>query len=166
MKGVLTIAVTAVVSSVATVALMRALPDAHASAPRQDKEFSAERFVLVDGKGDPKAFLASNKNGEPFVAMLDGHGKVRIVMGTKDDMPTLSFTDSKGRAVISLAVTKDDRPALEMGDSKGQTLMSLGVVDSDHVRFVLLDKNAKPKASLHVEKGKGLLELNGSKRED
>jgi hypothetical protein len=158
MKNVLTIVLTAAVSSAATFALMRAVPDAHAAAPRQeppspclhapsglagfgaqDKEYRGEKFVLVDGKGEVKAVLATDKNGKPVFAMVDGNGKARISLAiTKDDTPALGFTDSKDRAIIGLAVTDDDDAA-----------------------FTLSDKKGKVQAALSVEGGTGKLHLNG-----
>ncbi len=142
MKNVLTIVLTAVVSSAATFALVRAVPDAHAAAP-QDKEYRGEKFVLVDGKGEVKAVLATDKNGKPVLAMVDGNGKARISIAiTKDDTPALGFTDSKDRAIIGLAVTDDDDAA-----------------------FTLSDKKGKVQAALSVEGGTGKLHLNGEVRD-
>jgi hypothetical protein len=61
----------------------------------------ADKFMLEDERGKPRAILAMYKGG-PTLAMLDEKGRFRAILRVRKDGPVeLTLNDLKGRPVWS-----------------------------------------------------------------
>lgn len=143
MKTTAAAAIAGALASFLTLTSAGWLGEAAGATPRQDKEVRAQKFVLVNDKGDVKAVLATDKNSRPVFALVDGNGKVRLSIAiTREDLPGIGLTDSRGRSIIGLAVTQEDDAAFTLSDDKG-----------------------KVQAAISIERGTGKLLLNGEVRD-
>ena len=89
------------------------------------KEVHANRFVLEDEKGKPRAEL-SMINGGPGLILSDEKGNTRVGLSVPKNEPRLELSDEKGktRAVLELDT---DGSRLNLSDEKGTERATLGV---------------------------------------
>ncbi len=82
------------------------------------REMGAKRFVLVDGKGKPRAILGMNKEG-PGLALLDEKGNARASLGLTEVGPVLALLGEGGNSRAILRVTKEG-PGLALLNENGK----------------------------------------------
>ena len=116
--------------------------DAAAAAP---KMMTAQKFMLVDAKGNTRGEFNVTSKGVAQLAVFDGTGTLRAGLGVGvDGAPALGIYGHDGK------------PRVEVG-------LTTGVA-----RVVLFDVNATPQATLGVspdgQSGLGLMDKNGNPR--
>jgi hypothetical protein len=89
------------------------------------KSVEAEKFVLRDSEGRPRAMLHVSREGDPFLEMYDAKGKFRCVLFSKPTETRLSFWDSKGNKQVGVSTDDETGTALHLFNSNGETRMSL-----------------------------------------
>jgi hypothetical protein len=142
------------------------------SLPVQAKVVRAEKFELVDGGGKPRAVLATDPTGQPWLGLKDQSGKNRAVLGLQSDgQPGLILYDQNGKVRAALGIDKFDKsgpPELLLYDQNGTLRVRLYVVDSGQQALVLFDQSGKNRAAMFVDKtgqpGLDLFDQNGKPR--
>lgn len=79
-------------------------------ATRQSKEVVAEKFVLVDDKGNIKAELTSGPEGPRFTFFgnfLGENGKAYVNFNVRKEEAAITFLDAKGRPRITTNLTEE-----------------------------------------------------------
>ena len=107
------------------------------------KTVRAERFELVDAKGNVRGIIATLPDGSPSISLRDSKGvpivaayvssdQAGISVGTDkahawlsyrpDAGASFSLADSNGRPRISFMMTKENKPLIMLLDASGQLL--------------------------------------------
>ena len=94
-----------------------------ASAQEPLDEVWARRFVVVNDRGQPRAFLSDRSGG---LAMSDAAGRVRIALTVEGDSPGLTLCDAAGQARASIGLLSDGSPGLRLTDAVGQACVVVG----------------------------------------
>lgn len=77
----------------------------------QERVLTAERFVLVDSSGNPKAALEVNRDREAGLFLYDGSGRATAsFLENSDAIPSLQFYDERGEPLYRVGV-RDPRGA-------------------------------------------------------
>lgn len=95
------------------------------------REVVAERFVLVDGKGNPKVTLSAGPWG-PVLAFLGDNGRARIVLVSGEDMAGIAFCDPQGVPRMGIALV-GGIAGIAFGDPKGILRMGMALTEKDPV---------------------------------
>jgi len=128
-------------------------------ATSQQKELTAkvvraERFEVVDAKGEVPAVLAVREDGTPYLALFDADEEVRAILAVLPSAtPDLYLCDADGKPRASLAVWEDG-PSLRLRDAKGKDRAVLGTTSTKTIKtgvvhqrpessLVLLDKDGE-----------------------
>lgn len=114
------------------------------------KVVEAERFVLRDTTGKPRARLSLLPDGGTGLTLFDQNGKARAGLGLlPDGWPALTLVDQNGKLRAKLSLLPDGRPALTLADQneKPRALLSLYQPDGGPA-LDLFDQNEKPRAVL------------------
>ena len=104
------------------------------------KEVRANRFVLVDKNGTPRAWMGmvmgmpklslDDENGTPRAVLamsrlnlLDMNGKTRIVLGVSKNGPVVGLSDENSKPRARLIASKNG-PMLDLYDKNGKPIWS------------------------------------------
>jgi len=144
------------------------------------KVVRAERFEVVDAKGEVRAVLAVREDGTPHLALFDADGQVRAIVavlpsGTPDlylcdadgkpraslavweDGPSLTLRDAKGKDRATLELSRDWGPILWLDDAAGKTRLELGLgLPDGNPILSLADKEGTTRATLGATSTKTL----------
>ena len=90
----------------------------------RNRIIEAEKFVLVDSKGQTRAILME-ENGSTSFILIDAEQKRRIGLMITSETSGIHFSDSNKTIRASLILTKDGSPVLKFNDKtdKPQLLM-------------------------------------------
>ncbi len=112
----------AALAAIAAVMLMgQALPSKVA------KLVEAEKFLVRDAAGKPRATLGLLPDGSPSLNLIDKDGNIRMAVGmTPQDTPSLNLYDKTLTNRAVLATLPDGSPALVLFDKAGETRALLG----------------------------------------
>jgi hypothetical protein len=121
----------------------------------------AERFVLRDPSGAPRATLAMGKDGAPIFRFLDRDGATRAVLAPSQ----LALSGQEPGSAVKLLVTRDSLPALRLEKDgrlravlgmAGDGTLALGFYGDDGQGRALLDlgANGAPGLTLFDPRGK------------
>jgi hypothetical protein len=118
------------------------------------KEVHANRFILVDNNGKPRAMLAMLEDG-PSLSLLGENGKGGALLTVDKKGPGLSLFDEKGR--VELNVTERG-PELNLKDKNAFVKpRALLIVTKEGPWLAFWDESGKLRAALSVlEDGPGL----------
>ena len=114
------------------------------------KVVRAERFEVVDAKGNVPAVLTSDETGATWLALRDEAGKPRASLNVhRDGNPVLSLSDEAGKTRVLLGVLSGGDPDLSLWDQGGTARACLGVAEEDGGAFLSLnDKSGAGRARL------------------
>jgi hypothetical protein len=103
--------------------------NAQDAAAKEFKVITANRFMLVDSQGRPRAALtASKKTNNPMLMFLDEEGTLRmtIALGKTGD-PTIAMLSKDKKNSIAMNVKKDGQGAFMMVGQDGSTAGSWAI---------------------------------------
>jgi|GEM_PF-3411998 len=149
--------------------------------PSFPKVIEAEKFVLKDNTGKPKALFGLIEDDNPALLFFDEGGKSRGYFGLKNNAPGLAFNDERGKMRVALGLSEEAGPFLSFLDEMNEvrffaslgktrtcpllqfydgkeTRISIGVVEDGAV-LTFCDKQGHPKAGIGVKEGEGFLLL-------
>jgi len=67
------------------------------------KVVTAERFCIVDDRGNMRAILGVGDDGRVYIGFFDKHDRPRAIFGiSSEDSPVLTFTGTDGKARVAL----------------------------------------------------------------
>ena len=113
--------VAALSTIVAVVLMAQALPS------RVAKLVEAERFLVRDTAGKPRATLGLLPDGSPSLNLIDEDGNIRMAVGMKPEgSPSLNLYDKTQTNRAVLATLPDGSPALVLFNKAGETQALLG----------------------------------------
>lgn len=78
----------------------------------------AQRFVLKNARGEIRAILGVELDGDPYLSFWDADDHLRIGLGVWTKEPALNIFDSKGNRRLSLYGSVDG-PSIEVTDAAG-----------------------------------------------
>jgi len=91
------------------------------------KLVEAERFLVRDTAGKPRATLGLLPDGSPSLNLIDKDGNIRMAVGMKPGgSPSLNLYDKTQTNRAVLATLPDGSPALVLFDKAGETRALLG----------------------------------------
>jgi hypothetical protein len=117
---------------------------------------TAERFLLVDGGGKPRAELALAQ-GEPFFRLADEDGKPRLAMNLGREVSGLSLLDGNGKYRAGLSLGKDG-PFIRLDDARGRQRVGCGV-GKEGTFLRMDDEGGRPRVVWSVGAGGSSLSL-------
>lgn len=144
----------AALAAIAAVMLMgQALPS------KVTKLVEAEKFLVRDTAGNPRAWLGFLPDGSPGLNLIDKDGNIRMTVGmTPQDTPSLNLYDTAQRNRAVLATIRDGSPALVLFNKAGEHQVLLGsefplggAQDRPASSLLFFDKHGKIRTSLIVE---------------
>jgi hypothetical protein len=108
----------------ATAHLLTDTPAAQAADPPGfAKEVRAEKFIVVDGQGKPRAVLGT-LDKEPLIALYDDKNNPRLALTVrKEGTPSLSLYDKNGKPRMVCYVKGDDEAGIQLVAKDGKTAM-------------------------------------------
>jgi len=116
--GVLTLAV----GGVAALVALRFIELRRAARGSEGPSFvEAERFILLDSKGNQRAVLGLGTNDETMFKLSNSAGTPRLWMDVPKSGPGITMTDDRGK-VRALLTVYSDGPYLGMTDEQGDDL--------------------------------------------
>jgi hypothetical protein len=132
----------------------------------KDREFRAQKFVLVDDEDRPRAELSIvdgavalslgdanremrlslivDKKGEPSIRLCGEDGRPRAVVILSNGHPRVGLHDSAGTARIFLGVTANDEPIVALHDKTGKRRASLALGFDGAPGLVFADSGGVP----------------------
>ena len=121
------------------------------SQPQSAGTLTAEKFVVVDAKGEPRAALGMEE-GAPQLALTNSRGQnaVLIEVPATPDKPAVYLRDPQESSMLELAITMNG-PVIHLSDKSGvrarvatnelnAPLLSV-YDDKGHELFIVTDKN-------------------------
>lgn len=136
-------------------------------ATSRHEAIATEEFCLVDKKGNVRAALGLNGDGQARLLLFDNNEKLRLSFYVEDDQPGIELLDTneKTRAALglgphgqpsllfldkdekvhaSLEMGKDGRPGLDLYDAHGELRASFSLFrDDDLPNLALVDKDGQ-----------------------
>ncbi|MCS7242983.1 MAG: hypothetical protein N2205_01880 [Candidatus Caldatribacterium sp.] len=100
-------------------------------AVRWSREVVAERFVLVDGKGNRRAVLFSGPEG-PVLTFLGENGRTRVALLSEGDLAGITFCDQHGVPRVGIALV-ENVAGIAFGDQEGILRMGIALTEKDPV---------------------------------
>lgn len=107
----------------------------------REKVIEATGFMLVDGNGKTRAFLAMGEGG-PKLGLLDENGNPRIGLIVDKDGPQLILRDENNKPRIGLFLS-DFASGLTLIDENGKNRAGLVVDKEEGPGLGLFDENGK-----------------------
>ncbi len=109
---------------------------------KKDRVVSAERFSLVDAKGQERAVLGFSPGGNPGMMMARKDGTPALLLGFDEasQAPAIAIMDSRGDERLTLQLIEINGlecPVLFMRGVDGAPVITAGVSDDDQAGFVL-----------------------------
>ncbi len=112
------------------------------------KVIEAERFVLRDTSGKPRATLVVAADGTSGLSLYDQNGKGRLRLYVATSGPSLALADPNDRLRAQLNVDADGSPHLVLFDQGEKPRGGLGLHTDGSPILTLLDQNGKVRAGL------------------
>jgi len=125
------------------------------------KVIEAEKFVLRDAEGKPRARLESLPSGLVRLALLDKNENIQSVLGVGVGRPSLvlagrnnktilttSFLSISGKSRLTLAVLPSGAQSLVLTDNTKRTRAELGIEVDGSSTFGLFDRTGTARAVL------------------
>ncbi len=125
------------------------------------KVVEAEKFVLRDAEGKPRARLESLPSGSVRLALLDKNENIQSVLGVGVGRPSLvlagrnnktilttSFLSISGKSRLTLAVLPSGEQSLVLTDNTGRTRAELAIEVDGSSTFGLFDRTGTARAVL------------------
>ncbi len=119
------------------------MPDANAQSVPVAKEIRAERFVLTDSEGNPRAFMGESQGVMVSFVLIDESQIMRVGLAIVEGNPGLSLLNSQGE-VLSMYALVEGKPGLVFVDGKQRIW----------VFFPLLWENDEPVPDFYDETGR------------
>jgi plastocyanin len=138
-----------------------------------EKTVRANRFELVDGKGNVRAVLAMTPDDEPRLALADRSGQIQVMLsiepfpGKPDGIPTLRLLDKAGKPRTDISLGSDGNPVITLRNKNGGHLASLSGSDAAEggAEWLLSDKDGRYRFTLNIDKfGPNLLFLDKDRK--
>jgi len=112
-----------------------------AAATRHAKTVEAERFVMVDGQGTPRAVMQVI-GGDAVIAMYDASGADRTELRVNaDGRAVLGFFDEAGRKRVAIGANAKGKAGVGIYGPNGKQAAGLAVSPEGEVGLTLLDSN-------------------------
>ena len=117
-------------------------------------KISAQRFILVDELGNPRAALGM-ASGHPALIFFDAQGLSCSALGVDPDGKTsLVMGGGQGQGTaLSISIGLDGTPSLLMFDSQGKTRFGLGVNNDGFPGLMMRDAQGKDRLVLGLDLG-------------
>jgi hypothetical protein len=119
----------------------------------------AGRFELADQKGNIRAVLGLNPDGEPRLALANESGQILATIGleldykfTKDKIPTVRFLDRGGKVRSEMSLNRAGDPLIILRNERGGTIVSLTGTDKTGTEFLLMDENGVPRMVQNINR--------------
>ena len=114
------------------------------------KVIEAERFVLRDTSGKPRATLVVAADGTSGLSLYDQNGKGRLRLYVDTSGPSLALADQNGKLRATLRLDADGSPGLTLFDRGEKLRGGLGLHTDGSPLLGLLDQSGKLRATLGV----------------
>lgn len=98
---------------------------------RPCREIAAQKFVLVDEAGTPRATLSTGPQG-PVLAFLGRDGRARIVLALSETIAGIALCDSQGMPRMGIALV-GDVAGIAFGDPRGILRLGVALTEKDPV---------------------------------
>lgn len=108
-------------------------------------------LTLFSSKGESRATMLVNKDGEPSIGLTNGDGKLRSLLTVDELGPRLAMLDSDASERVVLSADASGQPGLVIKDRSGRPRMRMIVTDHEDRAFSVL--------SLHDGAGRARLRL-------
>jgi hypothetical protein len=119
----------------------------------------AGRFELADQKGNTRAVLGLNPEGEPRLAMADESGQILATLGleldykfNKSKLPTLRFLDRGGKVRSEINLTRTGDPVIILRNERGGVIASLTGTDKNGTELILMDEKGLPRIVQNINR--------------
>jgi hypothetical protein len=117
------------------------------------KLVEAEKFLLRDANGMPRAMLATQPSGATALVLSDKSGTLRASLNvTPSGSPSLDLYDRKGKSRIVFGVQEDSRPLLVFYDENEKSRVDLEVRQDGTPALALSNQSGRPKVAMEVRK--------------
>jgi len=115
------------------------------------KEIRARKFVVVDETGKERAEFGIMENGEAGMVIWNKKKSTAMAVGVDHTgMPNIVFQNSKGEALLELAMLEDKYPAFIMSDADGKRRLGMVVTDTGLVTLRLYDTKKKDRCAISL----------------
>ncbi|QDF00113.1 hypothetical protein BHS05_32165 [Myxococcus xanthus] len=112
----------------------------------------ASRLVLTDARGQTRATLDTDAQGNAGLVLRDGEGRPRALLGVGEDgSPRLRFSTAEGQSLAELMVYSDEAPRLTLSKPGGGELFAVGLQVDGSSRLELSDADGRPRAILGAD---------------
>jgi len=113
------------------------------------KTLMAERFILVNQEGAPRAVLGQDHNNSFALTIFDGKANPRIVLSVLESGPSsIAFKDEKQQDRMRLAFDEEGRIALDFKDAERHRLATLYLTALGVPSLTLIGKNGVAQAGM------------------
>jgi hypothetical protein len=106
---------------------------------------SRARISFDDSKGQIRADIKLDSDGEPIISLNDENGDPRLSLSVLGGAPRIMFHDQEE---LRLALGTDPAPSLEIYDAKGIARVGIGLDQSDFPILVLNDPEEQVRLAL------------------
>lgn len=125
-------------------------PTAHAQPGEKiPKAITAEKFAVLDSKGNLRLFMGPNKKGEPVIGLLDSAGKNRLELSVANDEPSIQLYDEDDRGRLRLTLLNKTNPSVLFFDKK-KARLGLGV-DDEKVGIEMFGAESERQMTLYAQ---------------
>jgi hypothetical protein len=119
----------------------------------------ANRFELADEKGNIRAVLGLNPDGEPRLALADESGRILVTLSleldykyTKDKIPALRFLDRAGKVRSEINLNRAGDPVIMLRNQRGGAIASLTGLDKTGTEWMLMDEKGRPRITQTINR--------------
>jgi hypothetical protein len=117
--------------------------------PKDSKAVTAERFVVVDANGKERAQFGMHSGGEIALVIWNKDEHEVASLGIdKAGLPRLSFSNPKGKTLVSVGLMDEQSPVIVLYDKDEVRRMALAVKENGVTTMQLMDQNKKPRLSI------------------
>ena len=115
------------------------------------KTVTAERFILLNGKGTTGAVLGRDGNNSIALTLFDGDVTPRIIMTVLESgASSIAFKDEEQQDRMRLALDEEGRVALDFKDGENHRLATLYLTAKGASSLNLLGKNGQAQGGMGV----------------
>jgi hypothetical protein len=119
----------------------------------------AGRFELADKKGNVRAVLGLDPDGEPRLALADESGQILATVGLemdynapKNKLPRVRFLDRTGRPRTEIGLNRMGDPVILLKNPRGGTVFSLTGTDKTGTELLLMDEMGRPRIIQNINR--------------
>lgn len=103
-------------------------------------EIRARRFVVVDGKGEPRVEIGRLGERETGIVVWDNKRANAVAVAVSDvGMPHVTFQNGNGQSPLELAMIKGKLPVFVMRDAEGKRRLSMVGAEDGQIGVRLYD---------------------------